>query len=746
MRAKKILQNSYMGIILFLIYIPIAVLILFAFNNQNSESIFGGFSTQWFEQLFENTQLWQSVFISVFVAIISTIISVIIGTLAALGMSRCRKVTRQITLSINNLPLVNADIVTAVGLVLLFGSLQFQLGIFTLLLSHISFSIPYVILVILPKTKQIQKNLLEASTDLGAKPIQTLFKVILPLLWPAILTGAVLAFASSFNDFVISFFAGGVTQNISTFLFTLRRFTPLVNAFSAVLVAALGVIVVLINIFLFFKNNKTNSRLELSKYKQKKELMLIKIKSISAEKQMKKMNKKIHFYEKRIQYLERKVDRFDNKEKNFKKNEDRKVSRVWNSFPKKTVAITAGIAALVVGLGVGYYNTVESDLTLAIWGGYIDAPSIEKFEQQTGTRLKVVTYSTNEELLSKLRNNRIDVVVPSDYAADLLVKENRVLKIPDNYRSQWGLDITDSNQQDDARFYLPLLDKMRDYQISLDDNDPLSSENLLEYQVPYFWGNIFLAYNPSSQVYQDVLAYDATQTDPNEYLLNSWNVLFEDGFGKVPSLRTANLIVSYDTRNVFLPAGMIFNNGNPNATELSQVQLMYDNTFPYVVPNRTRILADEAADVVADPNTDFDIAVMYNGDIVLANTNRPEPLVVPGTNPDDSMYTQNVREGTNVYEDGIVVLSDTPENKRALAWELVDFLTTTDVQALNSERDGYTAANFEAATRVINDNQATFPDYAPIYQYTINPMDQVYRPEFSSDFISSFNRILAAKQ
>ena len=247
-KKKKFLSSGYLILILLFIYLPIAYVVLFSFNDSKSMTKFTGFSLRWYENMFNDRTMLQSIYYTVLVAVISTVVSTIVGTVTAIGLSKAKKVIRSAVLEVNNLPVMNPDIVTAIGLMLLFVSAKVQLSLVTLILAHISFSIPYVILSIMPKLRQLDDNVAEAALDLGATPVQALTKVIIPQIYPAILSGALIAFSMSFDDFVISFFTAGVgINNISMYVYSMKRYNPSVNALSTVIVVVVTLILVLVN-------------------------------------------------------------------------------------------------------------------------------------------------------------------------------------------------------------------------------------------------------------------------------------------------------------------------------------------------------------------------------------------------------------------------------------------------------------------------------------------------------------------
>ncbi len=241
-------SSCYLLVILLFIYLPIAYVVLFSFNESKSLTNFTGFSLRWYQNMLEDRTMLQSIYYTVLVAVIATVVSTIVGTITAIGLSKSRRVIRSLVLEINNLPVMNPDIVTAIGMMLLFISVKMQLSLLTLIIAHITFCIPYVILSIMPKLRQLDDNVAEAALDLGATPFQALTKVIIPQIYPAILSGALIAFSMSFDDFVISFFTAGVgINNISMYVYSMKRYNPSVNALSTVIVVVVTLILVLVN-------------------------------------------------------------------------------------------------------------------------------------------------------------------------------------------------------------------------------------------------------------------------------------------------------------------------------------------------------------------------------------------------------------------------------------------------------------------------------------------------------------------
>ena len=253
----RFFSSGYLVLVLLFIYLPILYVMVFSFNDSKSMISFSGFSLRWYEAMLENREMLESIYYTVIVALIATGVSTVVGTVAAIGLSKARPLLRNIVLEVNNLPVLNPDIVTAISLMLLFLSAKIQRSIVTLTLAHITFCIPYVILSVMPKLRQLDDNVAEAALDLGASPMQALTKVIIPQISPAIFSGALIAFSMSFDDFVISFFTAGVdVQNISMYVYSMKRFNPSVNALSTLIVIAVTLILVLANLIPALRERK----------------------------------------------------------------------------------------------------------------------------------------------------------------------------------------------------------------------------------------------------------------------------------------------------------------------------------------------------------------------------------------------------------------------------------------------------------------------------------------------------------
>lgn len=249
-KVKKIFSNIYLVLIFIFLYAPIFALALFSFNDSKSMARWEGFTFKWYQQLFHNDRIISALITTVVVAILASAIATVIGTISAIGIDRMRGPKKVMLLNVNYLPVLNPDIVTAIGLMILFIFFNMKLGFLTMLLAHITFNIPYVVLSVLPKLKQLPDNVEEAAMDLGAKPMYTLRKVILPQIKPGIISGFLIAFTMSIDDFIISFFntGNGVTNlSIEVYSMAKRGIKPEINALTTLMFITVLILLLLAN-------------------------------------------------------------------------------------------------------------------------------------------------------------------------------------------------------------------------------------------------------------------------------------------------------------------------------------------------------------------------------------------------------------------------------------------------------------------------------------------------------------------
>ena len=246
----KTLKRLYLGLVLLFLYAPIVVLMVYSFNASETRAVWGGFSLKWYQALFMDSDILEALYVTVSVAALATLASTVMGTVAAIGIHSMKSWTRSLYMSITNLPMLMPDIVTGISLLILFIFVKLPRGYGTMLLPHITFDIPYVIFSVLPRLRRMNPNTYEAALDLGAKPFTALRKVLLPEIMPGVITGALLAFTMSLDDFVISYFTSVRTSNLSMLIYSMtrRKVPPTINALSTLMFVVVLSLLLFINL------------------------------------------------------------------------------------------------------------------------------------------------------------------------------------------------------------------------------------------------------------------------------------------------------------------------------------------------------------------------------------------------------------------------------------------------------------------------------------------------------------------
>lgn len=370
---KKTARNIYLGLILFLMYAPIVTLIVLSFNASKSRAKWGGFTLHWYSSLFQDKAIMAALYNTLLIALVSAVLATIIGTAASIGINAMKSKGKTVMLGITNIPILNSEIVTGISLMLLFIACRVTLGFSTILLAHITFCIPYVILSVLPKLKQTSKSTYEAAQDLGAGPVYAFFKVVFPDIWPGVVSGFLMAFTMSLDDFIITHFTKGPgVDTLSTKIYAEVRkgIRPEMYALSTLLFVSVLVLMICVNA------------------------------SPKETKDVKKSSKKMAF---------RRTFRF---------------------------AVPAVlIAALIIG-GIFYnLNTMKNHsgekVIVYNWGEYLDPKTIELFEEETGISVTYEEYETNEIMYPKIVSQAIayDVVCPSDYMIQRMIENDLLAEI-----------------------------------------------------------------------------------------------------------------------------------------------------------------------------------------------------------------------------------------------------------------------------------------------------------------------------
>lgn len=249
-KLENFIKRFYLVIIFLFLYTPIFTLMIFSFNESKTMGKWTGFTFKWYKELFNNDRLMTALYYTVLIAVLASVIATIVGTISAIAISQMRGKKKSLILNINYLPVLNPDIVTGIALMSLFIFLKFNFGFITMLLAHITFDIPYVILSVLPKLKQLPENTLDAAADLGATPMYALRKVIIPQIKPGIFSGFLMAFTMSIDDFVISFFTTGPgVTNLSIEIYSMARrgIKPEINALSTIMFITVLTLLLIVN-------------------------------------------------------------------------------------------------------------------------------------------------------------------------------------------------------------------------------------------------------------------------------------------------------------------------------------------------------------------------------------------------------------------------------------------------------------------------------------------------------------------
>ena len=263
MKKKTPIGSKIIVIVtLLFFYLPIAYIILFSFNDSRSLTKFSGFSLRWYEKMFSDSTMMEAIFYTIVIALLATAISTVVGTITAIGLSKSHRIVRIMVERINDLPVMNPDIVTAISLLMFFSVLAIRKGFLTLLLAHIMFCVPYVMLSVTPKLRSLDPNLIDAAMDLGATPFQALTKVIVPQIRPGIFSGALIAFTMSFDDFIISYFVtGNGVSNISILVYTMsKRVNPSINALSTLIILLVTLVLGIVNLVPLLRGHKSKRK------------------------------------------------------------------------------------------------------------------------------------------------------------------------------------------------------------------------------------------------------------------------------------------------------------------------------------------------------------------------------------------------------------------------------------------------------------------------------------------------------
>lgn len=604
-KDKRILGKLLMALAILFFYLPILFMMVFSFNSSKSLTTFSGFSLEWYQKMFANRDMMSSLYTTITIAVIATFVSTVIGTISAIGLSKSKKIVRKVVLQLNDFPIMNPEIVTAIGLMLLFITFKVERGYLTMLLAHIAFCIPYVILSVMPKIRSLDPNLADAAMDLGATPWQALTKVLVPQIMPGIVSGALIAFTMSFDDFIISYFVtGGGVKNLSIMVYTMsKRVNPSINAISTLVVVMITLVLIVMNIAPIVKEKK---------------------------------------------------------------------AKVGKQLSPKVFLITGLVAVLTIGLMSFAMNHVSSGTrlfegqTLHVynWGEYTGENLIANFEEETGCKVVMDFFDSNEQMYIKVANGEsYDVLVPSDYMIERLIQEDLLLPLDDT-------QLTCMNDLYDGVLGMPY--------------DPNNT-----YSIPYFWGSVGIVYDKTKVAEED---------------------LQEEGYNIFLDQKYKGDIYLYDSERDSFMMALKALGYSMNTSDEKELQAAYEWLVACVQTMEPEIVTDEIIDNMAQSRKA--LGLIYSGDAAY----------VMSENENMGFYMP--MSGTNIWSDAMVI----PKNAKnpELAHAFINYVSSYEGAMDNSSFVGYTSPNLVVMEELggIGGDYEGINAYMPS---TDNPNDEVFK-------------------
>lgn len=571
-QKKRRIGKILMVLSVIFFYLPILYMIIFSFNDGKSLTSFTGFSLRWYRHMLDSSDMMEALSTTFSVAVLATIISTIVGTISAIGISKSKKVVRDLMDQVNNLPLMNPEIVTAIGFMLLFITFRVEKGYVTMFLAHIAFCIPYVMLSVMPKIRSLDPNLADAAMDLGATPWQALTKVIVPQITPGIVSGALIAFTMSVDDFIISYFVTGRgVKNLSIMVYTMsKRVNPSINAISTLVVVIITIVLLVINIMPMLASKR-------------------------------------------------------------KKTDVVRRRRMW-------IPVTAVCAALVAVICVAQFGGAQNKrpfegqtLRIYNWGEYVGEHIIQDFEKETGAKVMLDNFDSNEQMYIKVANKEAyDILVPSDYMIERLISEGYLQKLD--------------------KSKLTCMDKLNKAVKGL----PYDPKN--EYSVPYFWGTVGIV-------------YDKTKVSEEDLKKEGYNIFLDQKY--------KGDIYLYDSERDSFMMALKALGYSMNTSDQGEIDKAYQWLLKCVGTMKPEIVTDEIIDNMAQARKA--LGLIYSGDATY----------VMAENPKMGYYLPD--SGTNQWSDAMVI----PKNAKNvdLAYAFINYASDYDGAYDNSSYVGYTSAN-----------------------------------------------------
>ena len=603
-KRKRPIGKILMALIIAFFYLPILYMIIFSFNDGRSLTSFTGFSLRWYEHMLESRTMMEALYTTFSVALIATLVSTVVGTISAIGLSKSKKVIRNIMEQVDNLPMMNPEIVTAIGFMLLFITFRVDKGYLTMLLAHIAFCIPYVILSVMPKIRSLDPNVADAAMDLGATPWQALTKVIVPQITPGIVAGALIAFTMSVDDFIISYFAtGGGVKNLSMVVYTMsKRINPSINAASTLMVVIIAIVLILVNVM-----------------------------PVIAAK--------------------------------HKKSDEMKKRKVFIPAGAALVAVAVLVVFLRPGSDAGERPFEGQTLHFYTWGEYTGENILSDFEEETGAKVVMETFDSNEQMYIKVANGEsFDILVPSDYMIQRLILEGYLQKL--DHSKLTGMD--------------NLADAVKDL--------PYDPGN--EYSVPYFWGTVGIV-------------YDTTKVDIEDLEREGFNIFLDQKY--------RGEVYLYDSERDSFMMALKALGYSMNTEDMDEIQEAYEWLIRCVQTMDTETVTDEIIDNMAQGRKA--LGLIYSGDATY----------VMSENEDMGFYLPET--GTNIWSDAMVIPANAANPE--LAHAFINFVCEYEGAYDNSSYVGYTSAN-EEVMEVLSGEGGDFEGINAYIPRTDNDMDEVF--------------------
>lgn len=604
-KDKRIFGKILMVLTILFFYLPILFMIVFSFNSSKSLTTFSGFSLQWYEKMFANRDMMSSLYTTITIAAIATIVSTVVGTISAIGLSKSRKIIQKVILQLNDFPIMNPEIVTAIGLMLLFITFKVERGYITMLLAHIAFCTPYVILSVMPKIRSLDPNLADAAMDLGATPWQALTKVIVPQIIPGIVSGALIAFTMSFDDFVISYFVtGGGVKNLSIMVYTMsKRVNPSINAISTLVVVMITIVLIVMNVAPIIKEKRS------------------------------KAGKQGH---------------------------------------PKALLITGLVTVITLGAVAFGMNNFSSNTgkfegqTLHVynWGQYTGENIISEFEKETGCKVVMDLFDSNEQMYIKVANGEpYDVLVPSDYMIERLIQEELLQPL-------------DHSQ-------LTCMDDLYEGILGM----PYDPNN--DYSIPYFWGSVGIV-------------YDKTKVSEEDLQKEGYNIFLDTKY--------KGDIYLYDSERDSFMMALKALGYSMNTTDEKELNDAYNWLVQCVETMSPEIVTDEIIDNMAQARKA--LGLIYSGDAAyVMSENENMGFYMPET-------------GTNIWSDAMVI----PANAKnpELAHAFINFVSSYEGAMDNSSYVGYTSPN-AMVMQELGGEGGDYEGINAYIPRTDNPNDEVFK-------------------